>query len=54
MEVKIALTESLMLPGRGLEQNERPALIKNKASGLKSCNPGRIGLYPAPFSFDFI
>lgn len=37
-------TESLIVPLKGFEQNERPALIKNRASDENCCRPGRIGL----------
>lgn len=37
-------TESFTVPSRGFEQNERPALIKKRASGEKACSPGKMGL----------
>lgn len=45
------LTASASVPDKGFEQNDLPALIKNRASGENWCKPGRTGSNDFPLSF---
>jgi hypothetical protein len=46
------LTASASVPDKGFEQNDLPALIKNRASGENWCKPGRTGSNDFPLSFN--